>query len=158
MRRYETTDLSLGHAQAIELRTDGTAWLTGSVVAEVSREWGVWYLLRVRSQGRKYPGRYVTVRTTEDEPDAPRRPTRRSPAAEELPMNRHRASTASLAAGPKAAVLLGMTLGLVMLLGCSPVRASGPSERVSDAPVCARADASGVLVDAPCRTAGQETR
>jgi hypothetical protein len=70
MRRYETIDLSLGHAQALELRADGTVWLTGSVVAEVSREWGVWYLRQVRSLGRKYPGRYVTLRTTDDGPDA----------------------------------------------------------------------------------------
>ena len=62
-RRYETTDRSLGHAEVIELRPDGTAWLTGSVVAEVSREWGAWYLRRVRAFGWTYPGRYVTVRT-----------------------------------------------------------------------------------------------
>ena len=62
-RRYETTDRSLGHAEVIELRPDGTAWLTGSVVAEVSRAWGAWYLRRVRALGWKYPGRFATVRT-----------------------------------------------------------------------------------------------
>jgi hypothetical protein len=63
-RRYQTTDLSLGVAEAIELRADGTAWLTGSVVAEVSRAWGAWHLHQVRALGWKYPGRYATVRTT----------------------------------------------------------------------------------------------
>ena len=63
-RRYETTDLSLGVVEAIELRADGTVWLTGSVVAEVSREWGAWYLRQVRALRWKYPGRYATVRTT----------------------------------------------------------------------------------------------
>ena len=64
MRRYETTDLSLGHTETLEVRADGTVWLTGGVVAEVSREWGAWYLCQVRTLGRKYPGRYATVRTT----------------------------------------------------------------------------------------------
>jgi hypothetical protein len=63
-RRYETTDRRLGVAETIELRADGTVWLTGSVVAEVSRDWGAWYLRRVRALEWKYPGRYATVRMT----------------------------------------------------------------------------------------------
>ena len=73
-------------------------------------------------------------------------------------MNRHPTSTAPLAVGPTVAVLLGIALGLGGLLGCTPVRASARTERVSEAPVCARADAAGVLVDAPCTTAGQGAR
>jgi hypothetical protein len=72
MRRYETTDVSLGHAETMELRPDGSPWLVGSVVCEVERSWGAWYLRRVRSRGWKYPGRYATVRTSGDDPAAPR--------------------------------------------------------------------------------------